>query len=63
MSSTDRMEVIFRAPTAEDAQGLAKAWARTEGLRIRTVASVKRREDMRTWDVGPAWMVTLVVAK
>lgn len=57
------MEVIFRAPTAEDAQGLAKAWARAEGLRIRTVASVQRRPSLPAWQEGPAWCVTLVVVK
>lgn len=60
---TDRVAVVFRAPDAEAATGLAKHWARNEGMRIRTVASCRRREDMRTWDVGPAWEVTLVVVR
>lgn len=63
VSSTDRVAVIFRAPDAEGATGLAKHWARGEGLRIRTVASCRRREDMRTWDVGPVWEVVLVVVR
>lgn len=61
--TTDRVPVVFRAHTAEEAQAIAKRWARDEGLRIRTIASVRRRPDMATWDVGPAWEVTLVVVK
>lgn len=68
---TEHIPVLFRAPTADAAREAAKAWARAEGIRIRTVASVRRREDMQAWatEVPPGaspellipWQVTLAV--
>lgn len=68
---TEHLPVIFRAPTPQAAAAAAKAWARAEGIRIRTVASVRRRDDMETWWTGLTpgaapeqlipWQVTLAV--
>ena len=68
---TDHIPVLFRARTADAASAAAKAWARAEGIRVRTVARVERREDMEPWaaDVPPGaapellipWQVTLAV--
>jgi hypothetical protein len=66
---SERLPVLFRAVTPEAASEMAKAWARAEGLRIRTVASIRRRDDLPAWcaDHDPyvtvyPFEVTLVVA-
>lgn len=46
--SVERLPVLFRDTTPEGAAEQAKAWARTEGLTLRTVASIKRRDDLPT---------------
>lgn len=61
--AADRVSVVFRSTDSDGAVSLAKHWARGEGLRIRTIASVRRREDIPAWEIGPAWEVTLVVAR
>jgi hypothetical protein len=60
--------VLFRDRTADGAVAQPKAWARSEGLTLRTIGSVRRRDDMPAWgdDTDPnipvyAWDVTLVV--
>lgn len=63
MTATERLPVLFRAQTAEEAIERAKAWARGEGARIRTVASCRRRDDLPVWTPeGPAWEVVIVVS-
>lgn len=64
----EHVPVLFRDRTPQGAADQAKAWARGEGLRTRTVATIKRRDDLPTWgdDVDPyvtlvAFEVTLVV--
>lgn len=64
----EHLPVLFRGTTADDATTQAKEWARGEGLRVRTIATVKRRHDLPTWgaDDDPrvslfAFEVTLVV--
>ena len=66
--SAVRIPVLFRDTTPEGAADQAKGWARSEGLPLRTVASIKRRDDLPTWgaDHDPyvtlhAFKVTLVV--
>lgn len=61
--------VLFRDRDADGAVAQAKAWARPEGLTLRTIGRVQRRDDLPTWgaDEDPtipvyAWEVTLVVA-
>ena len=67
MSAT--LTVLFRGTTPEHAAEQAKAWARAEGMQVRTVASIRRRTDLPTWgaDDDPtidmlAFEVTLAVA-
>lgn len=64
----ERLPVLFRDTTPEGAADQAKDWAHTEGLTLRTVASIRRRDDLPTWgaDHDPyvtlwAFEVTLVV--
>lgn len=52
--STERVEVAFAADTADEAISKAKAWARGEGIKVRTVARVDRGQ-------GSMWTVTLAV--
>lgn len=69
--ATEHIPVLFRAPTADAAREAAKAWARAEGIRVRTIARVDRREDMEPWwtSLAPGvmpemlipWQVTLAV--
>lgn len=58
---TEQIEVRFAAGNAQEAVELAKAWARAEGFRVRTIARVKQA----TFDGVPvsAWLVTLAVSK
>lgn len=59
---TERLPAVFRGRSADDAIQAAKAWARDEGLTLRTVASCRKRTDMPEWTPeGAAWEVTLVV--
>lgn len=65
---SEHLPVLFRDRTAEGAAEQAKTWARGEGLRIRTVGRIDRRDDLPTWgdDADPyvtlhAWQVVLVV--
>lgn len=60
-----QVEVTFGAPTAEEAQRLAREWAAAEPrLRLRTVCSVRPREardtDLDSWG-EPLWTVVLAV--
>ena len=48
------MEVAFAADSAAEAIDKAKAWAKAEGMTLRTVASCRKGE-------GQMWTVTLVV--
>lgn len=69
--ATEHIPVLFRAPTSDAASAAAKAWAKAEGIRVRTVARVERREDMEPWwtSLAPGvmpemlipWQVTLAV--
>jgi len=55
---TERLELRFVAPSAEDAQRQAREWVRAEpALRLRTIAGV------RMAPVGPAYIVTVVVER
>jgi len=48
----DRITLGFRAETADEAVGLAKAWAHNEpNLRIKTVCSVRRDGAYGPWRV------------
>lgn len=64
----EQLAVLFRDRTADGASEQAKAWARAEGLTVRTVARIRQRDDLPTWgaDDDPcatlwAWEVTLAV--
>ena len=60
--SAEHVPTLFRGLTPEDASAAAKAWARAEGLRVRTIATIRRRDDLPVWTPeGPAWEVTLVL--
>ena len=66
---SEPLALLFRDRTPEGAADQAKAWARAEGLTVRTVARIKSRDDLPTWgaDDDPyvtltAWEVTIVVA-
>ena len=52
--TTESVPTLFRAASAEDAATAAKAWARSEHLRVRTIASIRARGD-------GTWLVTLVL--
>lgn len=54
--STERYEVAFAAETSEEAVAKAKAWAKAEGMTLRTVASCRP-------GLGQMWTVTLVVRR
>jgi len=71
----ERLPIIVRGKDCDAAVAEAKAWAKGEGLTLRTVASCKPREDITSWvadgvTVPPAfreewqhaWEVVLVVA-
>lgn len=65
----EHLVVLFRDRDADGAVAQAKAWAKSEGLTLRTIGSVRRRDDMPAWgdDTDPtipvwAWDVTLAVA-
>lgn len=45
----EQLPTIFRGATADDAIKAAKAWAKAEGLSLRTVASCRRRDDLEEW--------------
>lgn len=64
----EHLPVLFRDTTPGGATDQAKAWAKAEGMRVRTIATVKRRDDLPGWgsDADPyithhAFEVTLVV--
>lgn len=66
--TAEHLPVLFRGRTPEEASEAAKVWARFEGLRVRTIATIRRREDMPSWasDDDPPeqlhpYVVTLVV--
>lgn len=46
---SESLTVLFRGTTPEHAAEQAKAWARAEGMTIRTVARIARRHDLPTW--------------
>jgi len=59
---SSRIELGFRAETAEEAVAEARTWTRAEPrLRLRTIASCRRA----LWDLStawpPLWIVTVVV--
>ena len=59
---TEQIALVFRDPTAAGAIEQAKAWCRTEGLRVRTIVRVTERIDIPEWTPeGKAWQVTLAV--
>ena len=59
----EHLPTIFRGRSPDEAIQHAKAWARAEGLTLRTVASCRKRTDMPEWTPeGAAWLVVLVVA-
>jgi len=47
--SAEHVPVLFRGTTPEHASKQAKAWAKGKGFRVRTVATIKRRDDLPTW--------------
>ncbi len=53
---TERIRVAFAASTPQEAATLAKAWARAEGMRVRTVCSIRQGE-------GQMWHVELAVVR
>ena len=60
--TVEHVPTVFRGKTSQDAIDAAKAWAKAEGLRVRTIARVTRRIDIPEWTPeGPAWQVTLAV--
>jgi hypothetical protein len=59
-----RIELGFRAETADGAMADARTWARAEPrLRLRTIASCRRKEPdpFRAMAGRPLWIVTVVV--
>ena len=59
---TTRIELAFRAETAEDATAQAREWARAElRLRLRTIASCRRHQAELPGAWAPLWTVTVVV--
>ena len=66
--TAEHLPTIFRGRTPDEASEAAKVWARFEGLRVRTIATIRRREDFPDWpsaeDPGAslhAYEVVLVV--
>ena len=64
----EHLPTIFRGRTPDEASEAAKVWARFEGLRVRTIATISRREDFPDWPSADdphvplhAYQVTLVV--
>lgn len=64
----EHLPLLFRDRTAEGAAAKARQWAKDEGLTVRTLARIVRRDDLPAWgdDADPtipiyAWDVTLVV--
>lgn len=64
------LALLFRDRTPEGAAEQAKDWCREEGMRIRTLGRIDRRDDLPTWgaDDDPyvtlyAWEVTVIVAE
>ena len=55
----EHLPLLFRDRTAQGAADQAKAWCRSEGMRVRTLASIKQRDDLPTWGADDDPYVTL----
>lgn len=75
-SPTERIPAIFRGADADAATKAAKAWAKANGLSVRTIASCRRRDDLLPWVTDAvtlppdfrveqlvAWEVVLIVKR
>lgn len=69
-SVAEPITLLFRDRTPEGAAEQAKAWVRSEGMRIRTLGRIDRRDDLPTWGAADdpyvtlhAWSVTVIVAE
>lgn len=67
--ATEHLPLLFRDRTGEGAAAKARQWAKDEGLTVRTLARIVRRDDLPTWGAEDdpyvtewAWEVTLAVA-
>mgnify|MGYP007071612198 FL=1 len=54
------LALLFRDRTPQGAATQAKAWAKAEGMRVRTLATIKQRDDLPTWGDDADPYVTLV---